>query len=488
MKKGVFYNLLSMLMVVAILGFSMAACSSEDETPELSVNSTNVRISASGMADSNIQVSASHTDWSVEVELGRDWLTVYKNGDKVAISAKENLETSQRNGIIIIAATADPSIFHSVNVVQEGTSPYITINGTASVEHHFPGLFDSGKSGIDYKQVFKIKSNVQWNLSGKVDWLNISPTSGKDEVELSIYPTSANNADVERAATITLIGSNVNATINITQGAGKPVCYVLPANEIALYNRICWEYSATDNVDVFKWILLEEWEYNRMTERELMSEINEDDGKKFLDDYLSCVAYDSHYNPIVANSTYYLITLAYDKNGDAGELQRIKIKTPSYLDVDNDAWVNFDNVQADLSSGFMFDAIKEGYCNNYHLIYGIGDEAYNSAIYAFEINYYLKYKKKHWLAESWDMEIVTDYPNNHTFTYYTTYLPYYPICFAYGWGVFKDGKLSSDLVGFQWDTSVDNAMRKAPSRNEDKLENFTLVRSIEIEKAKNRVK
>ena len=178
------------------------------------------------------------------------------------------------------------------------------------------------------------------------------------------------------------------------------------------------------------------------------------------------------------------MTIAYDREGNAGELKRTKITTPSYLDADYDAWVDFANIKANLLSGFQFDAIKEGYCNAYHLIYGIGEETYNSAIYAFEINYFLKYNKKHWLAENWEMEIVTNYPNNHTFTYSTSYLLDYPICFAYGWGVFKDGTKSSDLVGFQWDTSTENAMQKAPLYSDDAPKNFTISRSIETEKAK----
>ena len=159
-------------------------------------------------------------------------------------------------------------------------------------------------------------------------------------------------------------------------------------------------------------------------------------------------------------------------------MKKTKIKTPAYLNADNDAWVNFDNVQANMSQGFWFDAIKEGYCNTYHLIYGIGIETYNSVVYAFEINYYLKNKKKHWLAENWEMEIVTDYPNNHTFTYSTNLLSYIPICFAYGWGVFKDGKLSSDLVGFQWDTSKEEA-RQYNIRSTDAPRNTTFKRSVE---------
>ncbi len=359
----------------------------------------------------------------------------------------------------------------------------LTVNGANSAEHSFPGLFDGGK-GIDYKQVFKIKSNVQWTLSGKEDWLNVSPTAGNGEVDLTIYPSKENNTDTQREATITLSGSGLSVTINIIQEAGKPTCYVVPANEVALYDCIAWEYEATTNVNNFQYIFLLEREYSRLTDKELLEELQKEELLKYADDYITSRGYDSYGNRIDENSTYYFVSVAYDTEGKAGELKKIMLKTPAYQNVDDDAWVSFANVQASYSRGFWFDVTKEGYCNTYHLIYGIGVENYNRGVHAFEINYYIKNNKKHWLAESWEMEIVTDYPNNHTFTYSTYYLSYYPVCFAYGWGVFKDGSLSSDILGFSWDTSQNQSMIKRISRNEENIQNITIVRSVEEERAK----
>lgn len=477
-KIGIYAFLFSTL-------FICTACPSDDDdppTPTLSVDGT-VSIEANGSSSGDIIVTAENTDWSVDVTIGKEWLTAYKNGNKVAISAKENTETSDRTGTIVVTATEDSKLSYPVNVTQKGASAFITVNGSDMVTPSpFPGLFGSGKSGVDYKEVIKVKSNVQWTMSGYEDWLYVSTKSGNGDIDLSIYPTSENNSDKERTATLTLSGSGVTVTIVIRQKNGKPVCYVLPANEVALYDRIGWEYSATSNVNKFQWILLSEREFNRMTDNEIVEEISKEEELKFVDDYLSFVAYDSHNNRITQSSTYYLVTIAYDGDGKAGELKKTKIKTPAFLNVDDDAWVNFDNVACKFSQGFWFDAIKEGYCNTYHLIYGIQTDTYNSVVYAFEINYYLKNKKKHWFAETWEMEIVTDYPNNHTFTYSTTLLSYIPICFAYGWGVFKDGKLSSDLVGFQWDTSKDES-RRLIRHNNDEFHNVTYRRSVERERA-----
>ena len=95
-----------------------------------------------------------------------------------------------------------------------------------------------------------------------------------------------------------------------------------------------------------------------------------------------------------------------------------------------------------------------------------------------------KYWEINWFSENWELEIVTEYPNNHTFTY-SSYLSYYPLCVAYGWGVFKSGQLSSDLMGFQWDTSEEEEGEYVVQRivtNECSLKNIIIKRSEEQEK------
>lgn len=369
--------------------------------------------------------------------------------------------------------------------------PYITVNGSSSAEHVFPGAYDSGKSGIDYKQVFKIKSNVQWNLSGKEDWLNISPTSGNGEVDLTIYPTSENNSDQERVANLTLnlSESEKSITITIKQTNGLSLCYVQPANEVALYDRFCWEYTATANANNFQYILLAEREFTRLTDKELIEEVKKEEVLKYVDGWLSTTGYDSHNNRITPNSTYYFVSLATDKDGKYGALQKIAWRTPAYLDADQDAWVSFPEEQFfNNSYQFQFEAKKEGYCNTYHIIYGVYDEYLNSAVLAFEINYYLKNKKKHWLAKNdyYEWEIITNYPNNHVFSYTNYYMNYFPICFGYGWGVFNNGQLSSDLVGFQTDTSSSSSpqIRIMRCSNDDAPKNVIIKRSEVLKRAK----
>ena len=92
MKKTNFLaSLLSMIML-STFNWSLSACSSDEDAPSpvLSVNNTLVYVEANGLTNDDIIVTAENTDWSVDVKVGREWLTAYKNGRKVSISAKEN--------------------------------------------------------------------------------------------------------------------------------------------------------------------------------------------------------------------------------------------------------------------------------------------------------------------------------------------------------------------------------------------------------------
>ena len=135
-----------------------------------------------------------------------------------------------------------------------------------------------------------------------------------------------------------------------------------------------------------------------MTDKEMITELNKQEELKFVDDYLTTVGSDHNGKRITERSTYYIVTIAYNNDDKAGELKKTKVNTPAFLDADKDAYVSFENIAYFNNwGGFSFDAKKEGYCNTYHIVYGLYTDQVNSVLHAFEINYYLKNKKKHWL-------------------------------------------------------------------------------------------
>lgn len=447
----------------------------EGGSTKLSVSPENVSFSASG-GEQNIQVTC-NTGWSVRG--GNDWLTVEKlNPKTIALSAKKN-ESSEKLETTITVSTDDGEGTKNVKVSIAASEHTLEISG-------LDAPFDAAAGSVQTAQELTIKCNSAWTISGKPNWLDISALSGTGNSTVKVWANQANTSSENRPATLTVKSGNLSKSKTVYQRPGRSSAKVTPINIVALYNQLAWELESTKNVNLFHWICLPESEIARLTDKELLERLHETESLKFVDDYMFFPAYDHDQNRIKEKTTYYICTIAYDEKDEIGELVKSKITTPAFKDIDEDAYVSFSDVYADMSAGFQFTVTKEGFCDTYHMIYGClpADYNYPGVAFAFEINYYLKYNKKHWLAENWALEIVKNYPNNHTFTYYTSLLPYIPLATAYGWGVFKDGSLSSDLLGFKWDTSQEQeTMRKATRASKNET-NVVIRRSVEEARAK----
>lgn len=466
--------------------FLCTACPPDKEDdPILTVSGNpNVELSSDGTAvTASVTVTAENTDWGV---MSNDsWIRASKNGQTVMVSADKNTNTDDRKGTIIISATKDSKQTSTLYVTQKGVSPYILVNGSESNSLTFEGGFD-GKSGIDYKQTITITSNVNWNASSIPSWLSVSPVNGNGTVQMTLYPKDENTSSSSRSATISLTGNGISASINVIQTSDLSRAKVTPSNLVALYNQIGWDLVETGTVNKFHWLCISESEMKRMTDNELLEALLKEESKKYVDDYMFFPAYDSNGYSIKENTKYYICTVAFDMNEKRGEVVKSEVTTPAYLDADKDAWVSFpsDDLRYG-SSGFQFTAVKEGFCDTYHVIYGNlpSDYTYPAVAFAFEINYYLKNKKKHWFANNWYLDIVTNYPNTHTFTYTTYLLDYYPLVTIFARGVFKDGKESSDMRGGQWDVSSNNSPIKISASN-SRNENVIIKRSEEKARAR----
>lgn len=582
--KKLFWSLLAIVLAAA-LSVELSSCKKDEPVPELSVDRTNIQLTADGDGDKIITVTAINTTWTASVDGESTWLKVVKSedGTKATITVTTNTTKDPRSGRIIIASTSDTNLKHEVTVTQAGASiitvsresvefepeggtetinvtsnfgwnvsgnpswltvnpsknsaptsgtetettitlsvsentskdarsctltikttddkatkqitvtqkkpnSYILVNGRESTSLQFEGAFN-GKSGIDFKQDVNTTSNITWEAKDVPSWLHVSPTNGSGSVSMSIYPTSENNSSSDREATIKLTGNGTDATIHVIQKRGLSDVKVTPTNLVALYNQIGWELEASGNVNKFNIICVTEEVFKKKTDKELLADLQSEDPDKYADEYMFFYAYDSYNNDIREKTTYYICTVAYDENDDRGEIVKTKITTPAYANADDDAWVSLNLDYLNQSQGFQFTATKEGYCNTYHLLYGNlpVTKDFNRVAYAFEINYYIKHKKKHWFAKNWDLEIITDYPNTHTFTYQTTSLSTYPLISIWAWGVFQDGKVSSDMTGGNIDSSEEEDAPKRISRHQSPViskKNMVIRRSVEEQLAK----
>ena len=476
-KKNFLWSLLTIVMA-ATMSMGLSSCGDDDDpVPEMKVAPDSASFEATG-GSTTINVTATDTEWDAEVTNGGDWLTVTNSKQSFTIKADPNKKTSQRSGTVMVKATADAKLNVSISVTQKGADAEILVNGQKSASLEFEGLFQ-GQSPIIFKQTVNSTSNVNWSISDVPEWLSVSPTSGSGDVQIGIYPKTENEKSAARTAEITLSGNGATATISVIQDGGRANAKLTPMNMVALYDQIAWELQKSGNVNKYQMLVAVEDVYNRKTEKELLEDLQYDDAEKFYDDYtLYFYSKDSYGNYIYPNTTYYICTVAYDDNDNMGEIIKTKVTTPAYSNADDDAWVSVSDVRYYNSmTSFEFTATKEGYCDTYHVVYGNlpSNFTFPRSAFVFQINYFLKNNKKHWLAKNYNMEIVTNYPNTHTFLYNTTTsLTVNPLITICTWGVFKNGKTSSDAMLFRGDVSDQSRVTMVP-RNERTRENIIIT-------------
>lgn len=423
------------------------------ETSTLTVSVTQLDFAAS-KGEQSFSVK-SNTSWTINGAKSWCYVSITQEyGDKDVIVEVEKNTTKEERTCRLTISTKD-GLNQTVNVKQEAAETTLTVSPA--------DITLNGEKGA--KDEITITTNGHWTISNIPNWLNI-PSSGDGNTTCKVETMAANNTDEDNIAELRITAEGKSASLKVTQKALREKCYIMPTNLVALHNEICFDLEAIGKINTFKYLIHSENDINRLTDLEIEAELADQNSNKYADDYI--LFPDSYYSEgryydFRPNTTYYICTIAYDVNGNPGALKKTPIKTLQYVDYDNDAFVSFSEETYN-SIGFQFTCTKEGYCNTYHLIYGnLPSEYiyYPRVLYAFQINYYLKKKQKHWFTSSWGLKIETDYPNNHTFTYTTLDLAQFPTIVAMAWGVYKDGSVSSDMTGFRYDISKNSA----PNRN-----------------------
>lgn len=449
---------MAMLVVVLFSTFSFTSCGDDkDDVPPASTLNVSVsKLDFTALGGERSFTVSSNTTWTINGAKSWCYVSVTQgNGNKdVTVEVEKNMTKEARTCRLTIST--NDGLSQTVNITQEAAETTLTVSPA--------DITFSGESGA--KDEISITTNGHWTISNIPEWLNI-PSSGDGDTKCKIETLSANDTDEDRIAELQVSADGKSATLKVTQKALRVKCYITPTNLVALYDEICFDLKATGNINTFKYLIHSEQDINRLTDKEIEAELADIESNKFIDDYIifpNSFYSEGKYYYLQSNTTYYICTIAYDVNGKSGALKKTPIKTRKYVDYDNDAFVSFSD-EAYGSGGFQFTCTKEGYCNSYHLIYGNLPAAYKNyprVLYAFEINYYLTKRQKHWFASNWEMKIETDYPNNHTFTHVTSTLSQNPLLVAMAWGVFKDGSVSSDMTGFRYDISQDES---APNKN-----------------------
>ena len=149
----------------------------------------------------------SNTSW--EVKSSKSWLSVSRssgsNNGAVTITADSyTVKKIEREAIITVSGGG---ITRTIKVIQMGIEDALSLGSSSTL--YFKNDEVSGKN-------VAVFSNINWTVTSSASWLTVSPSSGSDDGVITAY-VSGNLTESDRSATITVSGSGITRTIDVTQ-------------------------------------------------------------------------------------------------------------------------------------------------------------------------------------------------------------------------------------------------------------------------------
>lgn len=252
----------------------------------------------------------------------------------------------------------------------EQEQPTITVNGGQSTSLNFEGNFN-GKTGVDFKQTVTVVSTVQWTMSKDADWIFVSPSNGNGTTVMNIYPTSANMSPTARHATITLSGSGVSATIEVTEAAGIDANLdVSPNNIITLSDGFAFDYNYGSNVKYYYVRAYLPTSLERKTDDEIIAEMSSDSSNRDTpsDGYVTSW---KNLDPL---TNYIVCTVGYNQEGKHGALKKTSITTKKGT---NQALASIGDVQYNDNYWYWTTSVN-GFVSKYYMWFITNSNLYST--------------------------------------------------------------------------------------------------------------
>ncbi len=179
-------------------------------------------------------------------------------------------------------------------------------------------------SSANSSATFMITASGDWTINGGDDWLNISSTSGRGNTTITVTALTENSSASNRSCVLTINGSSVSATVGITQLAAlKSGCNVSVTDKVILTDGFATKLSFGPNASYFYFGYLSSssagWTDDRIIQ-ELQSKTKAHEAKDGII---------MHNEVLDENTDYYLYYVAFDEQGNRGEILRYPIHTPS---------------------------------------------------------------------------------------------------------------------------------------------------------------
>lgn len=336
MKKSIFlWNVVAFMMALTLSLSTTSCCSDDDDkktepTPSptpastLSVSPSELPLSANAGATGTLSINCT-SNW--EISCNESWIQFTPNtgtgAGAVTVSANtENPNNSERKATITIKSEGDTKYV----TVTQAAPVQIKINGATTANLMFEGDF-AGKSGIDYKQTVTVTSTIEWKMRKSADWISVSPTNGSGTVSMDIYPTSECLSSESRTATITLEGSGVSATIEVTQSGGRAKdCYANPQNVLSFVHDVACNFECGSKTKFFYVACFKTDALPRLTDKEIATAVANDNNsqRRTYSEASGAICFRRALEP---NTSYTIVSVSYSNSDELGDVIKYEVKT-----------------------------------------------------------------------------------------------------------------------------------------------------------------
>lgn len=179
-------------------------------------------------------------------------------------------------------------------------------------------------SNANSSATFMITASGDWTINGGDDWLNLSSNSGRGNTTITVTALSENSSASNRSCVLTINGSGGNATVSITQLAAlKSGCNVSVTDKIILADGYAIKLSFGSNASYYYSGYLSSSSAG-WTDDRIIQELQSNTTAKEAKDGII-----NHTEDLYENTKYYLYYVAFDEQGNRGEVLRYPILTPS---------------------------------------------------------------------------------------------------------------------------------------------------------------
>lgn len=278
---------------------------------------------------------------------------------------------------------------------------------------------------------FAITSNVSWALSGKPEWLTVTPLNGNGNATVTVTTLSANETAEERSATLTVTAGDQTVTVTVTQASMYANCSASVTNELILSNGYYADLKFSSNVLGYVGYIIESSLEKTYGSKELYDAVLSLGDRKSAEDNDYAMWYG-----LSANTEYSYCIIPYISS-DGGNVEYGPMTITHFTSKSSSTYCDAPVTTSYASSTWRYKTTMNKRCHHYWLLYATGSYAYS---YYSMPDIYLAYVMRYQIEnnENYDYSI-----NERTVSINRESGENY--FFVWTWGVDDTGELSGNI-------------------------------------------